>query len=216
MQANEDLLLPLLKKYSIDLHLNSDEHISAHTFIPNNATSFPKMADYTNNPVSTTGEVCYFQVEERFGNPQTSATYNQGEGMHQITVGNSGRSLVNICSNRKGNEPCEFKFAQNTNWGWTQFRVTTDSITVLNQGLNYTDATHPIYSFEIKRSASFSDLASDATVKTGQGSFWLGFAFGLIALAAALTAVKFWRDRKGAENKLQTAILQESEFTRVQ
>jgi len=118
------------------------------------------MVNHNNNRISTTGEVCYFQVEEWFGNAQTSATYSQGEGMHQITAGNSGRALVNICSNRKGNEPCEFKYAQNTNWGWTQLRVTADSITVLNQGLNYTVATHPMYGFEIKRNASLIDLAS--------------------------------------------------------
>lgn len=95
-----DVYLPLLRQYNFDLYLNGHEHLIAYAYLDN---STPLSNNYPRNLQSS--ENCASGIEYFFNDTSHSRVtkFRQGEALHQITTGCTGKVDYPICYDRQQN-----------------------------------------------------------------------------------------------------------------
>lgn len=177
-----DVYLPMLREYNFDLYLNGHEHFIAYAYLlkdtPLNEGSpyLPKQKRLQQN-----NETCAYSIEYFFNDTTHSRVeeWKQGEALHQITTGNTGKEDYAICYERQN--LATFTYAQNLYGSWTQVRTESNQITLVTYGYDpVTDQILNLFQIQIKRGISGTD-------------FWLvvagGSLAGLIIIGAAAVLV---------------------------
>jgi len=110
-----DNYLPILADYKIDFSLNGHEHNMVYANYPYSQDKFDEEQELLTQ--TTHAIECQFDMEMHFNDMSTYQEYTQGEYLHQITSGASGKELLEICANMPS--AGRFKYAQNKYPGWT-------------------------------------------------------------------------------------------------
>lgn len=123
------IYLPLLRQYNFDLYLNGHEHFIAYAYLLNSTPITPYI------PPNQTNENCAYSIEYFFNDTTHSrvSSWKQGEALHQITTGNTGKEDYAICYDRQQNQ-ATFTYAQNLYGSWTQVRTEANKITLVTFG----------------------------------------------------------------------------------
>lgn len=95
--------------------------------------------------------MCDYEVITTYGsNSGINRVVMQGESLHQITTGFTGKSAYSICRDRL--QPAVFKYAENTHWAWTQVLVTNSTMQILSRGVKHDSSdVKDLYSLTISR-----------------------------------------------------------------
>lgn len=108
-----NVFLPMLRNYGFDFHLNGHEHFVAYAHLDNSTPlqSVPYKKQLRQ-------ELCAYEIEYFFNQTgKRSYSFKQGEALHQITTGNTGKEDYAICYNRT--DQAQWDYAENL-WGaWT-------------------------------------------------------------------------------------------------
>lgn len=84
-----------------------------------------------------TGFQCEQDQELFFNNFIRYSEFNKGEGLHQVTTGNTGFDFTNICATRPSMG--HYRYATNMVHGFSHVYVDEHVYTVKMMGINYAD-----------------------------------------------------------------------------
>ena len=161
MSINQKLL-PLLQQHKFDLYFNGHEHILSYVEVPYNLT----FSSIYSVPPPKQPEVCLKMTEQWFGNQaQVTNKRTQGDALYQVTTGNSGRKHYDICPYRT--LPCNYMYAMNSRWAWTQVRAQADSLELISQGID-SAANGPkiMYNLHISRKTATPSPSEEVVPRT--------------------------------------------------
>lgn len=113
--------LPMLQEHKFDLYLCGHEHLLAYAEVPID-TEIHVVEEFSKNQMRelqySHPRMCDYEVMTTFGShTKTNRVVMQGEAIHQITTGITGKSPYTICRDRI--QPAVFRYAENTHWAWT-------------------------------------------------------------------------------------------------
>lgn len=131
--------LPLIQDAGYDIFFNGHEHLLNYGRPKKGASPFP--VEQTEN----FGDNCTSHGEF-FPNGDTSrkVVFNQGDDVHQFTIGASGRDTYKMCQSRLDNTAGSFDYAQNMYNGFALVKVTDKEFTVTIKAVRITAGTEDL------------------------------------------------------------------------
>jgi len=110
----DDIFLPLLRQYKFDFHINGHEHLFSYSYLDNNTPTMTSPKRLRQSPV------CAYDAQYWFGDTSQSreTKMKQGQALHQITTGATGKIDYDICYDQSSNIP-HWVYAQNIYNAWS-------------------------------------------------------------------------------------------------
>mmetsp|Transcript_42673 Transcript_42673/g.65459 ORF Transcript_42673/g.65459 Transcript_42673/m.65459 type:complete len:251 (+) Transcript_42673:397-1149(+) len=134
-----DHFLPLAEKYGLDAYFNGHEHLLNYAYIPKGESH-----NHTYDPNSRLEEeddTCHHNAEffPEDGPEKDSRfiSWNQGDALHQMTIGASGQFTYNLCDSHMQSTAGHFKYIQNKRNGFAIVHATSEKFTVEIKGIDY-------------------------------------------------------------------------------
>jgi len=177
--------LPLLQQHKFDLYLCGHEHLMAYAEVPKNIDiiSIEEISKKQLHELQYTHpKMCDYGVITTYGsNSGTSRVVMQGESLHQVTTGFTGKSAYSICRDRL--QPAVYKYAENTHWAWTQVLVTNSTMQLLSRGVQHDSSdVKDLYSLTISR----------VPIQTQESSVWVVDTIWCLVVVCLVLSVFFF------------------------